>query len=174
MRPFKHCHVSGQVFFVHAAKGAQEIAKSCPDAFHRVAMDFAETIPIIVTRIFMVRVTNRHMPPTGVRDVTVGRAFIGVEKRAGLGVSFDLGLDRRLLSIITDGQTNVARGAPDHAQDGRPVVVHRACPRSIVGATPRRVIGIVMFLAFFASIFEHLVRFRHGVRECRRRFVVER
>jgi hypothetical protein len=42
-------------------------------------MDFTETIAIIVSRIFMVGVADRHMPAPGIRDVVIGVALIGVE-----------------------------------------------------------------------------------------------
>ena len=89
---------------MYTPKGAQKIAESGPDAFHRIAVDFAEAIAIIVSRLFRLGVTDGRMPAPGVRDVVVGVAFIGVEQRGREGILFDLGLDRRLLRIVTDGQ----------------------------------------------------------------------
>ena len=67
-------------------------------------MDFATAIAIIVSRLFRLGVTDGRMLTPSVHEVIIGGTLIGVEQRGGEGVLFDLGLDRRLLRIVTDGQ----------------------------------------------------------------------
>ena len=121
----------------------------------------------------MVGVADGHVPAPGVYAVVIGVAFIGVEQRGRPRVLFDLGLEGRLARIVTDRQPEVARGATDHTEDGRSVVVHRPKPASMIGAATRWVVGIIMFFALFTSVLEHFIGFGDRVSERDSRFVIQ-
>ncbi len=85
---------------MNAAKGTQKVTQTGPDAFHGVAMDFTDTLAIVITGPFPLRMTDRAMPPTCPSHSIVGVTSIRVEGRRRLGLVFDFRLNGVFLLII--------------------------------------------------------------------------
>jgi len=79
-----------KMLFVHASEGTQVIAQAGPGAFHRVVMDFAHPIAVIVTCPFAPtwRVTNLLEYASLLWQVIIGLPFIRVDGTACRGMGF--------------------------------------------------------------------------------------
>ena len=74
MAPFKDSYILVEILFMHAAKGAQEIAQAGPDTFHGVVVDFANAVSILIPRPASLarRVTDRFMVTLRRRQMPIG------------------------------------------------------------------------------------------------------
>ena len=170
MRPFKDGHILRQILFMYASKGAQEIAQAGPDAFHGVAVNFADAIAIVVSGIFPLGMTHRVMTPSRLDQMVVGRRFVRVH-RSGFGRgSFDLRPNGLLLGVLTDGQTNLARSSSHYPLNRGAIVWHSAQASAIISAAARWIFCVPLERAFFARILKHLVCFRRQIGQPRLNF----
>jgi hypothetical protein len=67
---------------------------------------------------------------------------------------FYLGLDRRLLGVVTNGQTDLPACAAHDAQHRGPIMGQRPFAGALIGAVAGWVGWISMFPALFAGILE--------------------
>jgi hypothetical protein len=110
-------------------------------------------------------VTNGGVPSTCGGDVQVGVALVGVEIRGYLRGTFDIGLDGRLLGVLTHCQANLARCATNHTLNRWTVVLHCAQPRTLVRSLARRVVRVSMGCCLLTSVLEHLIPFHLVIRK---------
>ena len=157
VRPLENGDVCGKIFFMHSPEGSEKISQSGPDSFDGVAVDFPDSVPIVVACPFFFRVVDRGMPPSGFSDMVVGVAFVGVERSVGLGVRLNLRLERLLFGVLTNGETDLSGLPSEHAEDRGAVVSHRATPLALVGSTAGGILRIRMQLALLSGVLEHLV-----------------
>lgn len=143
---FAHGQIVGQILFVDSAKGAQKVAGGGPQAFDGVGMDLSNAIAIIVACPLFLPVT-----PGGMRtfDPVGALPFIGITSGVSFGVPMDVLLQRLAIRMVPYAQATLPTAASHGADNGRPIVVVRAMPPLLVGATPRRIKRIGVFLAFF-------------------------
>ena len=157
VRPLENGDVCGKIFFMHSPEGSEKISQSGPDSFDGVAVDFPDSVPVVVACPFFFRVVDRGMPPSGFSEMVVGVAFVGVERSVGLGVRLNLRLERLLFGVLTNGETDLSGLPSEHAEDRGAVVSHRATPLALVGSTAGGILRIRMQLVLLSGVLEHLV-----------------
>ena len=91
VRTFKHRDISGQKPFAETTKQPQEVAQACPNAFHRVVVDFPNPITMIIARPFPLSrsMADPLMDTTRCRESVIGRPFISVESGIRPGMLFN-------------------------------------------------------------------------------------
>ena len=151
-----HGDVATQVTLVNTAKRTKEITSGRPHAFHRVGVDFADTVAIIIACPFVLTMTNRGMWPD---DVVVTVPFIGTDVRAGLRELVNMVMQGCLIGMVNDAQSNLAGFSSDGAHNGWAIVLVRSMSALFVGTRPRRVAGIKMRVTFFPHVLKHLIGF---------------
>jgi hypothetical protein len=67
--------------------------------------------------------------------------------------------------MLTHLQTDLTTVSPNDARNGRAIIVPRPVPFDLVGAAAWRIVGLVVFMAFFPGILIHFVRFRDLIRK---------
>jgi hypothetical protein len=154
-----------KMFFVHAPEETQIIAQAGPSAFHRVVMDFAHPIAVIVTRPFSLTwfVTNLFEYPSVLWQVVIGLPLIGVHGTAGWGVGFHKRLKRLTVAMMTHLQTNLTTFPANHTGYRGSIILPGAVSFDFVGPTPGWIVRITMFSTFFTRILIHFIGLGDGV-----------
>ena len=78
--PLEDRDVTGQVPFADSAEWANEVAQPRPDAFHRIAVDLANTIAVVISGVLGVRAAVLDLDPQAalLRQGIVGDPLVGV------------------------------------------------------------------------------------------------
>src|SRR5215213_4037891 len=124
----EEAEIERQLVLRDAPVRAQPGAQQRPGPFHRVDVDLAEAVAILVARVLPTRVADRHVPVAPGRQAGVAGVLVGVDAGA-LG---DGGLDDRpdgLLPHIGQHAEDQLPAALDQAEDGRLVLRQRAAAR---------------------------------------------
>jgi len=156
-----------KILFVHAPEETQVIAQAGPSAFHRVVMDFAHPIAIIVTRPFSPtwRVTNLLEYSSMLWQVIIGLPFIRVHGTAGRGMDFYKRLKRLTVAMMTHLQTNLTTSSAHHPGYWGTIILPGTVSFDLVGPPPGWIIGITMFSTLFTRILIHFIGFGDGVEQ---------
>jgi hypothetical protein len=87
----KHCDVASQKPLADATKQAKESAASCPNAFHRIIVDFTNAITVIIARPLAVPrcVADGLVTTAGGGEVLIGRPLVSVDGRIVTGMGHD-------------------------------------------------------------------------------------
>src|SRR5215204_906219 len=109
-------------------------------------VDPADAIAIVVARPFFLAVTHRVVRAL---ELVVALPFVSVTSGVSVGVPMHVLLQRLAIRMVPHAQATLSTVAPHDADNGRPIVVVRAMPPLLVGAPPRRIKRIGVFLAFF-------------------------
>ena len=109
-------------------------------------MHFADSIAIIIARIFVNAVLNRRMAAD---DVIVSVRFVTVDNRFGVGELMHMGLQRFARRIRHDAQADLPTLAPNGSNNRRAIIRVGSAPTSVVRTATRRIKRIRVFLAFF-------------------------
>ena len=152
-----HRDVILQVLFMHAAKRAQKIAYRSPTALAGVGMDFFDAVAVIVTRPFVLAVTDGRVCA---RQVFVAAPFVGVTRRAGLRRRRDVLLQAWLVRMRNDGQAHLPTCTPKGTDDRRTIIFIGSVTFAFIRAPTRRIVGVEMRLAFFPPRSETSRRFQ--------------
>ena len=162
MGPGVHGAVSGEVFFADAPERAEEVAKSGPEAFHGVVVDFVDAVAV---EVFGPDALARCVADGAMRAVVLGdagiaRPFIGVDGALRYGRVFDEPETGLAIGRFTDAEATASRVAADRPEHGRTIVFPGAVAADFVGAATGRVVGEGMWNAFFPPHFETFRRSR--------------
>jgi hypothetical protein len=120
-------------------------------------MDFTDTVTVIISSPFVVRMRNRMMSSSGVRQLRVDVVLIGVDGAALRGHLLNLGLDGAPLGVIQDKEANLPRPPTDDAHHRWPVIGHCPSTTPFVGPTTGWVGWVLVHLSFLTSILKHLI-----------------
>src|SRR5215211_3730081 len=124
----EEAEIERQLVLRDAPVRAQPGAQQRPGPFHRVDVDLAEAVAILVACVLPTRVADRHVPVAPGRQAGVAGVLVGVDAGA-LG---DGGLDDRpdgLLPHIGQHAEDQLPAALDQAEDGRLVLRQRTAAR---------------------------------------------
>jgi hypothetical protein len=119
-----------------ALERTQKISDIRPHAFRGVAMHFANSIAIIVTRIFMNPMFNGGMRTN---DVIVTVGFIGVDNGFGVSELMDMIFQGFARRVWHNAQTHLSTFAPNGSNNRGTIIRIRAAPALVVSATARRI-----------------------------------
>src|SRR5919206_109702 len=124
--------IGGELLLRDAPVRPQPGAQQRPDALHRVDVDLAEAVTIVIARVLAPSVADGLVPVAPPLQAGVDVVLVGVHQRTGRDVRLDHRPDRRLLHVGQHAQDDLA--APlEQAQDRRLVLVERAP----AGGTPQ-------------------------------------
>ena len=154
---FTDCQILFEVFLVNPTKGAQEIPSGCPQSLNGIGMHLVDPIAIVIARPFFFAMTHREMFPL---DVIVALPFIGITRRPLLGVAMHMVPQRLPIGMLANPQPALATLSANRPHNRRTVIGIRAVPALLVGAPPRRVVGVGVFVPFFPPRSETSRRFR--------------
>src|SRR6266545_4656886 len=119
MGTFKHHDVARQKPLTDATEQAKGVSAPGPNAFHRVVMDFANAITVIIARpLAMSRcMANCLVTTASGGEVLIGRPFIGVDDRVGARMGDHEGFQCGPISVVTDPKADMATAAPDNSDN---------------------------------------------------------
>lgn len=132
---------------MHAAERPQERAQSRACTFAGIAVHFAHTIPIVITCPLVLRVIDR-----GMRQIQpmITAVLVRIDDRRITGHGFTQNPLAGGLITVADYPTALFAGLPtDDMNDGWAVIVIGTMPRLLIGAPPRRIVGVGMGRTFF-------------------------
>jgi hypothetical protein len=154
-----------KMLFVHAPEETQVIAQAGPRAFHRVAMDFAHPITVIVPSPFPLAwlVTNLLEYSSLLWQMVIGLPFIRVHGTALRSMSFHKWLKRWAVAVVAYLQTNLAAFSANYSGYRRAVIIPGTMPFDFIGTPPRWIIRVTMFSALFTRILVHFIGFGDNV-----------
>src|SRR4051794_24689442 len=154
MTPLKDRHVMMQVRFTHPPKRTQKIAQPCPDALHRIVVDLAHPITILIPCPLPLarRVTDLLEATPVLRQMVIGMPLISVHRAAFAGMNFDKSLQRLAVTMVAHVQAHLPAFASHDPGYRRAVVVPRTVPSDFIRTTARRILRFVVFLALFARV----------------------
>ncbi len=124
----KEAEVKRQLVLRDAPVRSQPRAQQRPKPFHRVDVDLAEAVAILITGVFAAPVTDRLMSVAPDRQAGIDAILVRVDEGAGGDSGGDNRLDRGLLHVGQHAQHDLAT-ALDQAEDGRLVLRQRAPSR---------------------------------------------
>jgi len=107
---------------------AQPGAQQRPKAFHRVDVDLAKAVAVLVAGILAAPVTNGFVPVAPGWQAGVDAIFVRVDEGAWGDSGADNRLDRGLLHVGQHAQHDLS-AALDQAEDGRLALLQRAAAR---------------------------------------------
>jgi hypothetical protein len=114
-------------------------AEQGPRPLHRVDVDLAEAVAVLISRIFTAAVTNRLVLIAPGLQAGVDAVLVGVDERAFGNCGLEDWLDRPLLHVGQHAQDHLPT-ALDHAEDGRLLLLQRTparrCLQSAAPAKP--------------------------------------
>lgn len=141
---------------MHSAKETQVIAQPRASAFTAVAMNLTHSIAIVIARPLSPPAAGLPMSHSRVLKVElhfnfgVASPLVCVEHaRPLVGGGSNYLQAGRTVSMMTDEVAHKAALAPLDREDRRAICLIRAMPAPFVSATPRRIRGVAMGLAFF-------------------------
>jgi hypothetical protein len=105
--------------------GPEPGAQQGPDALHRVDVDLAEAVAVLVARVLAPGVAHGLVPVAPLLQARVDAVLVGVHQGAPRDRRLDLRPDRPLLDVGEHTEDDLAP-ALDQAQDGRLVLGERA------------------------------------------------
>ncbi len=137
------------------------VAKTGPETFESIAVDFTDPVPIGVYGPLTPRSTVIHplVDASCSPKLSVGLPLVGVDMTARRGVRHDERYESLPIGSSTDAQMErlvLSTGDPD---DSRSIVVPSATTPSLVGATAWWITGVVVRNPLLAGILIHLVSF---------------
>jgi hypothetical protein len=171
MGAFKHHDVARQKPLIDATEQAEEIAAPGPNAFHRVVMDFANAITVVIARPLAApwRMANRLVTTASRGEVLIGRPFIGGDDRVAARMGDHEWFQCGSISPFTDLQPDLVRVAPDNSDNRRTITVPGPVAARLIGPVARWVAWIGVFTAFLTGVLIEFVGFGHWVGEWRGR-----
>jgi hypothetical protein len=128
------------------AEGPQKITGRRPQTFDTIGMDFSHAIPIIISRPFVLAVTDRAMCPL---NSIVALPFIGVTLGCLPRKPMHMLSQSLAVRLLTDSQAALPTLSPNGSDNRWSVIVIRAVPALLVSSAPRRIIRIRVLFAFF-------------------------
>jgi len=142
----------------HTTEGTEEVAQSEPVPFHRVAVDLAHAVAIVVACPLLALGVDGEARPVVIAQVVVRVPLVRVHVRLRLGHAPHDRLDRLRGAPKHLAQKHFAGLASDHPEDRRAILLEGAVPVEAVTPPPRRVLGVRMPTPFVpASSFAALV-----------------
>lgn len=117
-----------------AFERTQKIPDIRPHPFRRVAMHFANSITIVIARIFMNAMFNRGMHTD---DVIVTVRLVGVDDGFGTGELMHMGFQGFAGCVRGNAQTNLPTLTPNRSDNRRTIIRIRSASALVVG-TPAR------------------------------------
>jgi len=156
-----------KMLFVDAPEGTQVIAQAGPGAFHRVAMNLAHPIAVIVPGPFPLAwlVTNLLENASMLWQVVVGLPLIRVHGTAFWSMRFHKWLKRGAVAVVAYLQTHLAAFPANHPGHRRAVILPGPMPLDFIGPPPRWIVRVTMFSALFTRILVHFIGFGDGVEQ---------
>ena len=124
----EEAEVMRQLVLRDAPMRAQPGTQQRPEPLHRVDVDLAEAVPVLVTGILAAGVADGLVPLAPGWQAGVDAIFFRVDESARGDSGGDDRLDRPLLHIGQHMQDHLA-AALDQAEDGRLVLLQRAAAR---------------------------------------------
>src|SRR5215210_267494 len=122
-------------------------------------MHFPDPICVVIPRPLLHAVRDRPMLPF---DLLVSAPLVSMDRCFAVRVAVNVGYQGLLVGVFDNPQPYPSR-FPAHAPDyRRAVVLVCAVASSLVGAPPRRIIGIGMPITFFPPRSETSRRSRHA------------
>ena len=134
------------MFLMHTFERTEEIADIRPHPFRCIAMHFANSVAIIVARIFANAMLNRRMAAD---DVIVSVGLITVNNRFGVRELMHMGFQCFSRRIRHNAQTNLPTLTPNRSDNRRAIIRIGSASTLIVRTSARRIKRVTMFLAFF-------------------------
>ena len=95
----KEAEIDGQLFLGDAAMGTQPGAQQRPEPFHRIDVDLAEPVAIVIAGIFAGAVADSFVAIAPGVQAGIDVVLIGVDQRAAADRPLDDRLDRDLLDV---------------------------------------------------------------------------
>jgi hypothetical protein len=158
---FAHGNVSTQVSLVNTAKRTQEITGRSPQALHRVGMNFADAVAVIISRPFSLTMTDRGM---GSDDMVVATPLVREDLGTDSGRLVNVLAQGFLVGMMNDPQSNLAGFSANRAHNRRAIVLVRPMSTLVVGSASGWVAWIAMGVTFFPPRSETSHRFQSGRR----------
>jgi hypothetical protein len=162
---FKHRNIASQKPFAQATKQTQEIAAARPNALHRVGMDFANAITVIITRPLATawRMANCLVTTASGGEVLIGRPFISVDNRVGARMGEHEGFQCGPISPFTNLEADMATEAADNTDNWGTIAGPRPVATRLIGPPARWVEPLSVFAAFLTGVLIEFVGFGHWV-----------
>jgi hypothetical protein len=163
----KHRDVSSQKPFADTTKEPQEIATARPNAFHRVIVDFANAITIIITRPFALswRMADSPVDTTSGCELPISRPLIGVDDRIIAGVGQEQWLKRGAVAVVAEAQPDLPTATPHNPDNRWAITSPGSVTTRLVGPATWRISHISVFAPFLASVLIEFIGFGHWVGE---------
>jgi hypothetical protein len=143
-------NITTQEMFADATKGAQESAKSSPQTFNGIDMNFANAIAIIIACPFFLAMGHRGPGPL---DRIVAIILIGVDMSTFTRKSLNMVTQRDLPGIGCNAQPNLTGLAANRPDDWRAVLGEGAASAPFVGTASRWVERVEMKPIRLCSLF---------------------
>jgi hypothetical protein len=153
---FAHGQIVGQILLMDPAKRTQKVARGCPQPFTGVGLHLADPIAIVIACPFFLTMAHGGVATT---NAIVTLPFIRVTGGVFLSVSVHVSLQCLPIGMMAHPQPTLFTFAPYGPDDGRAIVVIRTMTAPFVGAAPRRVTRIAVFVPFFPPRSETSPRF---------------
>ena len=162
---FKHRTIASEKPFTQATKQTQEIAAARPNALHRVVMDFANAITVIITRPLATVgcMANRLVTTASGGAVLRGRPFISVDDRVGARMGEHEGFQCGPISPFPNPAADLTTAAPDNTGNWGTIAGPRPVATRLIGPAPRWVERVSVFAALLTGILIAFVGFGHWV-----------
>jgi len=144
---------------------AEEVTKPEPETFHRIVVDLAYAIAVVIARELVAPMIDCGMPTARRRQRVVSVPFIRHDHRVGSRCENDErfeGATRTAKRLPHDDVTGLAAYGAEHRGS---IVLKRAVRIQLERTPPWRVVGVRMAPALFPGILVHLVDFDDRVRE---------
>jgi hypothetical protein len=164
---FKHRNIASQKPFAQATKQTQEIAAACPNALHRVGMDFANAITVIITCPLAPSwcMADCLVATASGSKMLIGRPFISVDSRVGARMAEHEGFQGGPISPLTNLETDVTTAASDDTDNWGTIAGPSSVATRLIGSPARWVERVSMFAALLTGILIEFVGFGHWVGE---------
>ena len=165
MAAFKHRNIASQKPFAQATIQTQEIAAACPNALHRIVMDFANAITVIITRPLAPSWCMAHcLVATASRgEVLIGRPFISVDDRVGACMGKHEGFECGSVSVSTHLEADMTTAASDNTDNWGTIALPGSVATRLIGPAARWVERVGMFATFLTGVLIEFVGFGHWV-----------
>lgn len=165
MGAFKHHDVARQKPLTDATEQAKEIAAPGPNAFHRVGMDFANAITVIIARPLapVGCMANRLVTTASGAEVLIGRPVIGVDDRVGARMGDHERFQCGPISVLTDPEADLAAVATDNADNRGTIALPRPVAARLIGSAAWWVEHLGVFAAVLTGVLVQFVGFGHWV-----------
>jgi len=167
--PGEDRRVAPQVPLADSAERPEEVADSRPDSFLSIAMDFPDSIAVVIACPFRVAriVRNRLVNASQVLHTCIATPLIRIDRGSFLSRLLHMIFQSWLIGAFGHVHSHLPGLTSDRSDDRWTIVLERSVAWTFVAATAWRILGIEVRNPLLPGVLEHLVDFRFLVAKSR-------